>query len=165
MASVSDTAAAFVDHRRALELAAAGDSRFLISVIGSALAELTGRFGEPDEALARYREVLGAQRRDGNLTHAMFTLQALVVVGEQMGLDQLSMILLGAVADVDIAAIRWAEVDALDRARSAVTARRGPEVVRAWIDDGASGGSAFAALDRAIAMLDESLARPLTSGS
>ncbi len=154
VASVRDPQTAFASHRRALELASAVDSRFLMSVTGSALAELTGRFGDPDEALALYRDVLNAQRRDGNLTHAMFTLQALVVVSEKLGLDQFSMVLLGALSGVDVAAIRWAEVDAVEDARTAVIARQGPDAVRAWIDDGAGTGPAFPVLDRAIAMLD-----------
>jgi hypothetical protein len=146
-------------HRRAFDLARSVDSRFLASASGSSLADLTGRVGDAADAFALYRSVLAAQRRDGNLTHATFTLQSLVAAFARHEIDEPAMRLFGAVSGERFAWSGWAGAAERALARSAVESRAGADAAVRWIEEGAAITQPYHVLDLALAQLDDRLER------
>lgn len=151
-----DTARAAL--RRAVELAHSVDNRFLEGVSRVAMASLQARHGEPDEALAEFRDVVEHWRTRGDWIHMWTTLHNLVVLLDRIGAHEPAAVLHGAARTATTGAPPFGE-DArrLDAAAHSLRTALGEEVFAAAhtrgrdMEDGEAVAYALEAIDGLLA--------------
>jgi predicted ATPase/DNA-binding SARP family transcriptional activator len=108
----------------AAELAATVDDRLFRGAAETAAAAIRSRHGDPAGALADFREVLRMWRRAGNDTLQANALRNLLVLFARAGADEAAALVDAA---LPAAELYPAEAARLDRARTAVAERLGPD--------------------------------------
>ncbi len=151
-----DTARAAL--REAVEIAHSVDNRFLEGVARVAMASLQARHGEPDEALAEFRDVVDHWRSRGDWVHMWTTLHNLVVLLDRIGAHEPAAVLHGAARTATTGAPAFGE-DArrLDAVAHSLRTVLGEEVFAAAhtrgrdMDDGEAVAYALEAIDGLLA--------------
>lgn len=113
-----DPAAALRSFQEAIELARSVGNRFIEGVARVAAASLEARHGQPDGALAAFREIVDHWRASGDWAHMWTTLRNLLLLFQRIGADGQAAVLLGTVETATTGAPSFG-VDAGRLARSA----------------------------------------------
>lgn len=117
---------------QAIETTGPVHNRFVAGVARVAVASLEARHGEPDEALASFREIIQHWRTCGDWVHLWTTLHNLLVLLQRAGADDAAAVLHGAVQTSSTGAPPFgADAERMQTAAAAVRRALGDETFAA----------------------------------
>ncbi len=135
--ALTDPEAAIPHFESALELAAGVSCHFIRTVTATSLLSARSRAVDPAAALPAFDAVLRDFRRYGSRSHSTTALRNLVDVLARAGHDETAMVLLGSL-EGSAKTTYGTELQRLEAARDAVTARAGHARVSEWLAAGAA---------------------------
>ncbi len=135
--ALTDPEAAIAHFESALDLAGAVSCHFIRTVTATSLLSARSRAADPAAALPAFDAVLRDFRRYGCRSHSATALRNLVDVLARAGHDETAMVLLGSL-EGSAKTTYGTELQRLEAARAAVTARVGHARVSEWLAAGAA---------------------------